>query len=323
MPRSGQLRAVFPNRSRIIVPLLAAALASSALVAGALPAAANAPGNPGAPNAPTPKVPGDSRLMEPTRHGSIPRIAPDGTRPSVAYAHPRSLAPAKADLPRIAIIVSGLGISASGTAEAFDKLPAPVTFAFAPSGADLDALSARATAANHEVLLQAPMEPFDYPNNDPGPQTLLTSLSPEQNIDRLHWLMSRFSGYVGVIGYMGARFTASEQALSPVLRETAKRGLIFVDDNASPRSLAGQVAGSQNLPFVKTDVVLDAVPTPVEIDRALARLELAAREHGSVVGLANALPGSIARIAAWAKTVEARGFVLVPVSMVAVKEKSS
>jgi polysaccharide deacetylase 2 family uncharacterized protein YibQ len=281
------------------------------------------PGNPGAPGAATPKVPGDSRLMEPTRHGSIPRIAPDGTRPSVAYAHPRSLPPNKADLPRIAIIVSGLGISASGTADAFDKLPAPVTFAFAPYGADLNALATRAAAANHEVLLQAPMEPFDYPNNDPGPQTLLTSLSPEQNVDRLHWLMSRFSGYVGVIGYMGARFTASEQALSPVLRDTAKRGLIFVDDGASPRSLAGQIAGSQNLPFVKTDVVLDAVPTPVEIDRALARLELAARERGNAVGLANALPGSIARIAAWAKTVESRGFVLVPVSMVAVKEKSS
>ena len=229
----------------------------------------------------------------------------------------------KTDLPHIAIIVGGLGISASGTADAFAKLPAPVTFAFAPYGADLAALAARAAAEKHEVLLQAPMEPFDYPNNDPGPQTLLTSLTPDQNIDRLHWLMSRFQGYVGVVGYMGARFTASEPALSPVLRETAKRGLIFVDDGASPRSVAGQIAGSQNLPFVKTDIVLDAVPTPVEIDHALARLEMAAREHGSAVGIANALPATIARIAAWAKAVEGRGFVLVPVSMVAAKEKSS
>ena len=63
------------------------------------------------------------------------------------------------------------------------------------------------------------MEPFDYPDNDPGPQTLLTSLTPEQNIDRLHWLMSRFQGYVGIVSYMGARFTASEPSLAPVLRE--------------------------------------------------------------------------------------------------------
>ena len=39
-----------------------------------------------------------------------------------------------------------------------------------------------------------------------------------------------------------------------------------------------------NLPFAKADIVLDAVPTPAEIDRALARLEMAAREHGSAVG---------------------------------------
>ena len=167
------------------------------------------------------------------------------------------------------------------------------------------------------------MEPFNYPDNDSGPQTLLTTLSPEQNLERLYWLMSRFQGYVGITGAMGARFTASEQAFTPILRETAKRGLIYVDDGSSSRSVAGQVAGSQNLPFAKTDIVIDIVPTPIEIDRALARLEMAARDHGTAVGLANALPGTITRIAEWAKKVEARGFVLVPITMVAVKEKSS
>jgi polysaccharide deacetylase 2 family uncharacterized protein YibQ len=151
------------------------------------------------------------------------------------------------------------------------------------------------------VLLQAPMEPLDYPDNDPGPQTLLTSLPTEQNIDHLYWQMSRLQGYVGLVSFMGARFTASEQSLAPVLREAAKRGLIYVGDGASPRSVASQIAGGQNLPFAKTDIVIDAVPTAVEIDRALTRLEMAARDHGTAVGLANALPGTVARIAEWAR----------------------
>lgn len=167
------------------------------------------------------------------------------------------------------------------------------------------------------------MEPFDYPDNDPGPQTLLTSLTADQNVDRLHWLMSRFQGYVGLTSYMGACFTATEQALAPVLRETAKRGLIYVDDGASQRSVAGQIAGSHNLPFAKTDLVLDAVQTPTEIDRALARLEMLARDNGAAVGLATAQPATVARIAEWAKKVEGRGFVLVPITMVAIKAKSS
>ena len=211
----------------------------------------------------------------------------------------------KKDWPRIALIVGGLGISASGTADALAQLPAPVSFALAPYGADLPNLAAGARADKHEVLLQVPMEPFNFPDNDPGPQTLMTSLGAEQNIDRLHWLMSRFQGYVGLISYMGGKFTASEQALAPILREAAARGLIYVDDGASPRSVAGQLAGSQNLPFAKADIVIDTVPTPTEIDHALARLELMARERGNAIGLATALPATVARIAAWAKTVEA------------------
>ncbi len=124
------------------------------------------------------------------------------------------------------------------------------------------------------------MEPFDYPDNDPGPQTLLTSLDAGQNIDRLHWLMSRFQGYVGIANYMGGRFSASEQALGPVLREAAKRGLIYFDDSSSARSLASQIAGANSLAFAKADVVIDAVPTPADVDRALARLETAARAKG-------------------------------------------
>lgn len=265
----------------------------------------------------------DPKLTEATRHGAIPKIGPDGSRPSSRYAQPRELPAGKKDTPLVAIIVGGLGISTSGTADAFTKLPATVTFALTPYGADLEKLAERARAGSHELLLQVPMEPYDYPDNDPGPQTLLTSLTTEQNIDRLHWLMSRFQGYVGLISYMGARFTAGEQSLAPVLRETAKRGLIYVDDGASSRSIASQLAGTQNLPFARTDVVLDAVPTPPEIDHALARLEMKARESGTAVGFATAQPATVARIAEWAKKAEARGLFLVPITMVAIKAKSS
>ena len=267
--------------------------------------------------------PADKRLLEVTAQGAIPKVAADGTRAVALYARPRALPANQGDAPRIAIIVGGLGISASATADALARLPAPVTLAIAPYGADLGRLAEHARLQGHELLLQIPMEPFDYPNNDPGPRTLLTTLAPEQNIERLHWLMARFQGYVGLIGYMGAKFTASEQMLTPVLQEAAKRGLLYVDDGSSPRSNAGQIAGGSNLPFAKADIVLDAVPTPVEIERALARLELAAREHGLAVGYANAQPAAIAAIAAWAKAVEQRGFVLVPITMVAVKAKST
>ncbi len=264
----------------------------------------------------------DQRLLDSSRHGAIPKIAPDGARPSEIYARPPKPSASRSG-PRVAIIVGGLGIGANGTSEAFAKLPAGVTFAFAPYGTDLERWVTRARSEGHEVLLQVAMEPFDYPDNDPGPQTLLTSLSAEQNIDRLHWFMSRFQGYVGVANFMGTRFTATDQALSPVLREVAKRGLIYFDDGSSPRSLASQIAGANNAAFAKADVVLDVVPTAADIDNALGRLEALARSRGIAVGAAGGLPVSIDRIHQWAKAAEARGVTLVPVSAIANRPKSS
>ena len=263
----------------------------------------------------------DARLLESSPHGMIPKIAPDGTRPAEAYA--RAVKPDRAGGPRIAIVIGGLGVGANGTSEALAKLPGPVTFAFAPYGTDLDRWVTRARGEGHEVLLQVGMEPFDYPDNDPGPQTLLTSASAEQNIERLAWFMSRFQGYVGVTNLMGARFTATDQAFAPVLREIAKRGLLYFDDGSSARSLASQISGANTAAFAKAEIALDAVPSSAEIDAALARLEAAARSRGVAIGTATALPVSIERIAQWAKGAEARGVTLVPVSAIANKPKSS
>jgi polysaccharide deacetylase 2 family uncharacterized protein YibQ len=265
----------------------------------------------------------DPRLLESTPQGAIPKVAPDGTQPLTRYAQTREVPANRSGAPRIAIVVGGLGISATATGDALARLPAAVTLAFAPYGAGLEQEAGQARAGRHEILLQVPMEPFDYPNNEPGPHTLLTTLGAPQNIDRLHWLMARFQGYVGVASYMGAKFTASEQALSPVLREVAKRGLIYVDDGSSARSVASQLAGGYSVPFAKADIVLDAVPTPVAIEQALVRLEMLARDPGTAVGFASAQPAAISAIAEWASKVEDRGILLVPITMVALKAKSS
>ncbi len=193
----------------------------------------------------------ESQLIEMTRNGPIPRIGADGLRAAQAYAKPVSK---RTNSPQIAIVITGLGISTNSTADAINKLPGPITFAFGPYGVDLERVTGRASGLGHELLLQIPMEPFDYPENDPGPQTLVTALTPEQNIERLQWAMSRFQGYVGILSQMGARFTASEASFSPIIREVSKRGLIYVDDGNSPRSLASQIAGGNGLAFAKANL---------------------------------------------------------------------
>ncbi|SHL33455.1 divergent polysaccharide deacetylase family protein [Bradyrhizobium lablabi] len=262
----------------------------------------------------------DPRLLEKTRYGMIPVVA-DGLKPFTVYAAEADRAKA-AKMPVVAIVVGGLGVGAAKTVDAIKKLPPAVTLAFTPYGADPTKLAERARAQRHEILLQIPMEPFDYPDNDPGPQTLLTSLPPEQNIDRLYWHLSRFQGYAGIANFMGARFLATDAVMQPIMREAAKRGLGYLDDGSTPRSVASSLAAGQAMPFAKADFAIDAVPTSAEIDRTLIKLETLAKERGLAVGVASALPISIERIAAWIKTLDSRGIMLVPLTTAMLKSKS-
>ena len=273
-------------------------------------------------DAPAPVMTGvDQRLLEKSRYGMIPMVA-DGLKPFTVYAAEADRAKA-AKMPVVAIVVGGLGVGAAKTTDAIMKLPPAVTLAFTPYGADPTKLAERARAQRHEILLQIPMEPFDYPDNDPGPQTLLTSLSAEQNLDRFYWHLSRFQGYAGIANFMGARFVATDPVMAPIMREAAKRGLGYFDDGSTPRSVASSLASGQAVPFAKADFAIDAVPTSAEIDRTLVKLETLAKERGAAVGIASALPISIERLSVWIKTLEGRGIMLVPLTTAMLKSKSS
>ncbi len=260
----------------------------------------------------------DRRLIEKGRYGPLPKISADGTRPAAMYSRPVVTGGLlKAGAPRIALLVGGLGLNAATSNSAVAELPGAVSLAFAPYGADLASEVTHARDSGHEILLQLPMEPFDYPANNPGPRTLLSTLAAGQNLDNLSWLMSRFTGYAGVTNFMGGKFLAEEESVGSVLREIGNRGLIFVDDGTSPRSLAPAIAGAYSVPIVKADIVLDAVLRPEAIEAALGQLEALARDKGLAIGSATALPVTIEHVARFARGLEARGIALVPVSAAA------
>jgi polysaccharide deacetylase 2 family uncharacterized protein YibQ len=278
-------------------------------------------GDAAAASAPPPVMAGiDPKLLEKSRYGMIP-VTAEGAKPFNVYAADADRAKA-AKMPVVAILIGGLGVGAAKTTDAIMRLPPAVTLAFTPYGADPGKLAERARAQRHEILLQIPMEPFDYPDNDPGPQTLLTTLSGEQNLDRFYWHLSRLQGYAGIANFMGARFVATDLVMQPIVREAAKRGLSWFDDGSTPRSVAQSLSAGQSLPFAKADFAIDAVPTSAEIDRALVKLETIAKERGTAVGVASALPVSIERLGAWLKTLDSKGIMLVPLTTAMLKSKS-
>jgi polysaccharide deacetylase 2 family uncharacterized protein YibQ len=264
----------------------------------------------------------DPRLIEQTPHGPIPRIGADGARPSEVYARPGvSSGGLTQGSPRIALLVGGMGLVPQATESAIANLPGAVTLGFAPYGTDLARETARAREAGHEVVLQIPMEPFDFPRNNPGPHTLLAGAGRAANIDNLTWLMSRFTGYAGVANFLGGKLTADAKALTPVLHEIAARGLFYVDDGTSAQSLAMTLAPGQALAAARADVVLDSTTEPDAIEAALVRLEAIARDKGVAIGVASALPPSIAIIGRFARALDTRGIALIPLSAIMPKKQ--
>jgi polysaccharide deacetylase 2 family uncharacterized protein YibQ len=155
------------------------------------------------------------------------------------------------------------------------------------------------------------MEPFDYPQNNPGPHTLTIS---GNQVEDLRWLMSRFAGYAGIVNFLGGRFTADDRALTAALTEVSQRGLFILDDGGSPQSLIADVAARLSLPAARVDIVLDGRATPQALDAALAQLEAQALKNGSAIGFANAQLTTIARLARFARESERHGIAIAPVS---------
>ncbi|AJD43302.1 polysaccharide deacetylase protein [Rhizobium gallicum bv. gallicum R602sp] len=257
-------------------------------------------------------------LLEDSQFGRLPVIGPDGRRPMDQYARPWSGARGT----RVAIVVSGLGLSQTGTQRAIKELPEEVTLAFAASGNSLQRWMQEARRSGHEILLQVPLEPFDYPANDPGPETLLTSKSPARNIENLHRAMGEITNYTGIMNYLGGRFLSNPDAMEPVMRDIGKRGLLFLDDGSSAQSKTEAVAKGTELPHAFADLQLDGQVDVNAILQRLDELERIAKRNGQAIGVAAAFDESIEAISKWSDEAGMRGIEIVGVAALAADPKN-
>lgn len=256
----------------------------------------------------------DKALIEASETGPLPIRAADGRRPFDVYARPWSGARGA----RVALVIGGLAVSQTGTQAAIAKLPPEVTLAFAPQGNSIGRWMQVARQGGHEVIMQVPLEPFDYPNVNPGRNTLTVAATPDENLKNLRWALSRTTNYTGVMNYMGARFSADATAMGPLMAELGKRGLAYVDDGSSARSLAPELALKDGVPFVGGDTAIDAVQDRGAILKKLDGLEATARAKGFAVGIGSAFDLTVDTVSSWVTEAKKRGIEIVPISAVAV-----
>ncbi len=272
------------------------------------PATAERPGR----DTPGPIADPDPALLEASpsaRDDMLPRVSADGRRPSSVYAAGFDRTSIRA---RVGLILGGIGMNEADSLAAARNLPGGITFAISPSTANLDKLLSAMRLAGHEYLLSIPMEPVEFPLNDPGPQALMTNLPPERNTERLHWAMSRLGGYAGATNAFstmrGERFSGLPDQMAMVLHELDARGLVFVDariGQAQPAGIWGRTI----------DVIIDEAANREDIEAKLEVLSHLALDRGSALGMATVpRPLTIERIAAWSNSLMSKGLILAPVT---------
>jgi polysaccharide deacetylase 2 family uncharacterized protein YibQ len=259
-----------------------------------------------------------ARPVAPAAYQAPPVVAAPSDPAWRRYAVP---AVAPAGRPLIAVLMDDVGVNRRN-APRVAELPAPVTIAYMTYADNLPKLSAAARARGHELMLHVPMEPMDQ-GVDTGPNALLTGLDEAELRRRLNWGLDRFQGYVGVNNHMGSRFTSWERGMALVMAELRRRGLLFVDSRTIASSVAARAAERYAVPHADRDVFLDNEQESGAVHEQLAKLEEVARQRGTAIGIGHPHDGTIAALAQWLPTLEAKGFALVPVSAIVERRMQS
>jgi len=258
----------------------------------------------------------DPELIERGATGVIPKKSADGLRAMDVYSRQPDTE-GNFGVARVVIVIGGLGISQTSTKSAIDNLPGEITLAFAPYGNSLTRWMQEARKRGHELLLQVPMEPLDYPQNNPGAHTLLAEADLQENLANLHWAMSRITNYVGVMNYLGNKMLQQPAGLAPVFAELSQRGLMFFEDGTVKNSLGEGVALKELLPYARANILLDNIRSRSAIVEKLNKLSAEAKRTGLAIGMGNAFPDTIALVAEYARLARENGIEITPVSSIA------
>lgn len=241
----------------------------------------------------------------------LPVKSPDGRSAAQEYARPTQVSELT---PRVALVVGGLGINHRTTLQAIADLPAEVTLSFSANADGLQTLIDAARADGHEVLIEVAMESYEFDDKVAQPNTLMTDGAPSANLEALNQVLSRATGYFGIINYQGARFATNPEAVEPLMRTLEMRGVAMIEDASLARSDFSTQAEAHGTFYTRADIVIDADTQATLIEKELARLESEALATGTALGTGFAFPVTIDTVLTWSQQLGDKGIALVPAS---------
>jgi len=212
----------------------------------------------------------------------------------------RAAPPPESKRPLAALIIDDLGYHPHLDALLME-IDLPLTVAVLPFSPAGEKAVGEASSRGREVLVHAPMEPHDYPQVNPGPGALLTTMNRSELVSTLTRILASVPPARGVNNHMGSKLTEDEGALKVIMAELKKKGLFFIDSRTSPFSKGLKTAQEAGVKTAERSVFLDNVTDPDAIRAQLRRLTARARKEGRAIAIGHPHPQTAQVLAAMAQ----------------------
>jgi polysaccharide deacetylase 2 family uncharacterized protein YibQ len=165
------------------------------------------------------------------------------------------------------------------------------------------------------VLLHLPMEPSNYPKENPGPWGVYTGQSDAVIKEKVEKAVAWVPHAEGMNNHMGSRATTDARVMADVMAIAGKTGFYFVDSKTSPRSSAVITAAAKKAKVASAgrDVFLDNVATEAAVTERLKELARMAKRRGYAVAIGHPREATVAALEKMLPELEAQGIEFVPV----------
>ncbi|NOX35387.1 MAG: divergent polysaccharide deacetylase family protein [Deltaproteobacteria bacterium] len=192
--------------------------------------------------------------------------------------------PVKDHKPKIAIIIDDIGYNKKIALELCD-LNSNITFSILPFSPFGKYISEKLHAKGLQLMLHIPMEPVKYPDVDPGPGAILSSMPPDALLAQLKRNIQNVPYIAGANNHMGSRLTTHSDQMNQVFTILKKDNLFFIDSRTSSKSQCKASARLLKIKFAQRDVFLDNFQNIVYIKGQFKKLVDLAEKHGFAIGI--------------------------------------
>ena len=186
----------------------------------------------------------------------------------------------------MAIVVDDFGGIGGDLLQGFLNLPVEIDFAILPGLSYSEETMNRAYEQGRETLVHLPMEPLDYPLQNPGKDAILVQMDKSEVEKIVLKHLNSLPLCSGVNNHMGSLATTDKEIMSYVMEVLRKKGKFFLDSRTSAVSVAYQTAQKAHILAFRNDLFLDSPDmTTATMESKIERVKQISQNRNYVIAI--------------------------------------